>query len=252
MTCLETLKHKENTEAEDESPVPLWLLTFADVMALMLTFFVLLYSMSSLDEGKWQKLTDAAGEGEESFLAQKMNAGDSVALEIDRVDYRSALSISYVQTLLTKAAVNNDALKDMRIRPVQDRLVVSLPADALFAPGQAILTDEGVATLRALSPYLTRIRNSIEIVGHADPTPIGDRNVYKSNRALSLARAVYTADAMVNEGYNRDISVKGLSGSRFFVLPDLQDTDDKNALARRVDIVILKTTESYRRKITVE
>lgn len=233
--------HKRKREdVKDEEYVPLWLLTFADVMALMLTFFVLLYSMSTLDPEQWEDMSTAVNMGVGESLGANFKSGQNETVEITRMNTRKALPISYLETLVVNAAQDKDILNDATIKQVNDdSLVISLPGDMVFSQGGVSLNADGKRAIYALAPILGRIRNHIEIIGHADPTPIGD-NAYTSNRALSLARAMSVADAFRQSGYDQTITIKGLSDSRYGELPGTIPEAIRMDIARRVDIVILK------------
>jgi len=84
---------------------------------------------------------------------------------------------------------------------------------------------------------LRNIGNQIEINGHTDPVP-ATGGEYASNWELSVARAAAVANALRRSGYAEDIIALGFADSRFSQLPDLP-TDQRNALGRRVDIVVL-------------
>ncbi|MFP4387114.1 MAG: flagellar motor protein MotB, partial [Alphaproteobacteria bacterium] len=71
----EDLSIIRKNEDDERSRVPLWLITFTDVMALMLTFFVLLYSMSSPQEEKWKEMTRGLTQKLNAFEAAEYNRG---------------------------------------------------------------------------------------------------------------------------------------------------------------------------------
>ena len=88
-----------------------------------------------------------------------------------------------------------------------------------------------------LGGVLRNIGNQIGINGHTDPVlPTG--GAYASNWELSMARAAAVANALRRSGYAEDIIAFGFADSRFSQLPDLP-TDQRHALGRRVDIVVL-------------
>jgi chemotaxis protein MotB len=220
--------------------VPLWLVTFADVMALMLTFFVLLYSMSSLDEDQWETVNEKVNKSLSIEQVQDFLSGENDDIEISRISTKKALSIPYLRTLVEGVVSKTPALENAEILEKNNRLIISLPGDMVFTPGGVEVGETGKRALYALAPVLSRIRNEIEVIGHSDPSPIGNESRYGSNRGLSLARAVSVAEALAASGYEDAIAQKGLSDSRYYELADTMEEERRMDLARRVDIVVLR------------
>ncbi len=227
------------TKEKTEEDVPLWLITFTDVMALMLTFFVLLYSMSVPDVEKWEELSTAVNQGLSKFQSANFSAGSIDRINIDKIAVNKALSLDYLRPLIEKSIAKSERLKGLIIIPQNDRLILSLPADLLFKGGEAEVSIEGKRALFALGETLARIKNRVEIIGHADPRPI-QGGTYNNNWALSLARAASVSSALDDVGYNKPSIVRGLSSGRYEDLPDNMAEDDRLKFSRRVDVVIME------------
>lgn len=230
-----------NSKEEDEAVPPLWLITFADIMALMLTFFVLLYSMSTPDVEKWEDLTSAVNKGFSKFYSQPLDAGAQDAINIDKLDFSRALNLNYLSTLLSEIIKEDERLESTVIILQKDRLILSLPQDLLFQPGQYQVQVRGKQALFAIADLLTRIRNRVEVIGHTDPTPILNQAAeISSNWHLSLARATSVASVLRQSGYDKEVIVRGLSSARYAELPGDIPEEERLGYARRVDIVIMK------------
>ncbi|MCB1531621.1 MAG: OmpA family protein [Alphaproteobacteria bacterium] len=237
---------KSQNEPEEEF-VPLWLITFTDIMALMLTFFVLLYSMSVPVEEKWDDLTNGLNKGVSRFESPKWYQGPVDEINVERLDFSRALDLRYLKSVLEEIVADNETLKGVVFILQNDRLILSLPSDLLFEAGQSEVVTEGKRALFALGGPLSRVRNRIEIIGHADPRPIESGGAgYDSNWALSLARAANVAGVLENVGYTRTLIVRGLSSARYDQLPDDMDEEARMDLSRRVDIVIMEDDGSRR------
>ena len=237
----------EEEESEDEGKAPLWLITFTDIMALMLTFFVLLYSMSVPLEEKWEDLTMGLNKGVSSFQSPKWYQGPVDEVNIDRLDLSRALDLRYLEAVLEEVISGNNRLENIVVIPQRGRLILSLPSDLLFEAGQADVTTDGKRALFTLGGPLSRIRNRIEVIGHADPRPIESEDaVFSSNWELSLARASNVAGVLENVGYSRSVVVRGLSSSRYDQLPDTLPEEERMSLSRRVDIVIMQDDGTQR------
>ncbi len=218
---------------------PLWLITFTDVMALMLTFFVLLYSMAVPQEEKWEDISSAISSHFTKFTAKPYNMGSQDVVDIDKINKSSALDLSYLKAIISNL-LKSRGIENVLIFQNEGRLVLSLPSELLFESGQANIKLEGKEALFSLGGALTRIKNRIEIVGNTDPAPIkAGRGNYKTNWELSLARGVSVASVIKEAGYKRPVTVRGVSSARFDELSEDIPEDKRYSLARRVDIIIM-------------
>lgn len=234
---------RKNHASGEEQAVPLWLVTFTDVIALMLTFFVLLYSMSTPQVDQWEKITASLGNNFEKQFSRAFSSGTQDTINIDRIPTTRALDLKYLKTLVTEH-IKQEGLKDVAVNEEDKSLVISLPSNLLFSAGAAEIISESKPAIYALGAILSRIKNRIEIIGHSDPRPInaGEQSAYQSNWELSLARSVAVSAMLRSAGYEREIIVRGLSSSRYDELPTTINEDERLALARRVDIVIMQDT----------
>lgn len=235
-------------EASNDQPTSLWLITFTDIMALMLTFFVLMYSMATPNEEQWDDIVDSLTRGVSKFYSPPNLSGPQDTIEIDKIDTIQALDLSYLRQIVEKSMRENERLKDLVLITQAESLILSLPQDLLFETGSAEIGVEGKRALFSLGGLMSRIRNRIEIVGHADPTPFSglNENTFSSNWSLSLARATMVASILKQVGYQREIIVRGASSARYDELPQSLTEAERLSLARRVDIVIMEDTGEQR------
>jgi len=232
---------RRSGDDEEDQTIPLWLITFADIMALMLTFFVLLYSMSTPEVEKWESLTSAINQGFSKFYSQPRHAGAQDTINIEKLDFSRALNLNYLKTLLEEVVSQDDRLDQTKLILQHDRLIVSLPEDLLFESGQDDVQPRAQQAIFAIADVLSRIRNRVEIIGHTDPRPITNPELgISSNWELSLARAASVAEVLKNAGYDKNMIIRGLSSARYYELPEDLPEDQRLSYARRVDIVIMK------------
>lgn len=234
-----------------EEEIPLWLITFGDCIALMLTFFVMLYAMSTPSQEQWERMTSTMTMEFGEYFTKKWSAGFQDTISIDTLDTSTALKLSYIKALLDDMAEENERLADVLITQQADRLVISLPNDLLFETGQDEVESRGQRAIYVLGDLLSRIRNKIEVIGHADPRPVSGGK-FQSNWHLSLARAASVSGVLKNAGYGRDITIRGLSDARYSELPEDMDEGKRLALSRRVDVVILKGDGSLRKRLKLD
>ena len=149
-----------------------WLGTFVDLVSLMLAFFVLLFSMTTLDTPRYE---DAAGSISAS-VGQQIVVVETDERPIDRgVRAESngrGFSLGYLEPILEAKLRRDPLLASTRISREGPSLILSLPSDLLFNPGQARLSGPASTAVRELATALSPLPNRINVIGHADPTPI--------------------------------------------------------------------------------
>jgi chemotaxis protein MotB len=207
-----------------------WLVTFTDLICLMLTFFVMLYSMSEPDPARYQKALGVVPGDSRGDIGAKSPAAAFTAENLNR---DKATDLGYLRRVFENLLPGNQALADIRMWREPGGLVLSLPGDLLFAPGQADLAGAGREAIFVMAGVAGNLGNALEVVGHADATPAGSH--WPSNWELSLARAQAVADALRAAGYLRPITARGHGDAR---AAKMEGGGDQNALDRRVELVV--------------
>ncbi len=224
-------------ERSPERPIETrWLITFADLISLLLTFFVMLFAMSSVKEANWEIMISA--------LSQRLNPDrgwESVPGLTDRtaktIASADATDLDYLHAVIAQKTRGRPVLGQALLRRIDDRLVITLPGDLLFASNSTELTPEARQALNELGETLRHIANRVDVNGHTDPNPIRGGGT-RSNWELSLDRAVAVADGLRTVGYTREIIALGFADARFDEIPANIVDEQRYRLARRVDIVI--------------
>ena len=222
---------------DEESPpgAPVWLMTFADVTALMLTFFVMMFAMSNVETERWDAIISLLSTSERPSV--KDDPVPTATRNIATVKLESALPLDYLDRILAEKLSRDAVLADARVHRLDGRVVVSLPGGTLFAEGSADIVPQAREALFRLSGVIATIGNRVVIEGHTDPNPQSDK-AYESKWSLTLARAVAVANALREAGYAKPVTVLGLADGRFGDLDTRLPEDRRLQLARRVDIVI--------------
>ncbi|NKB20103.1 MAG: OmpA family protein [Alphaproteobacteria bacterium] len=227
-----------------ESGGPAWLVTFADVIALLLAFFVMLYSTQRIENGNWQALVDSLSQSlqVEQTLESAKPTAEQNAKTLNR---QKGAALSYLETLFRALRKTEPALAGVMLQQRENRLFVSFPADLLFAPGQADPIPASRNRIAAIANLLRNVSNRVDIYGHTDPSPVSG-HIFESNWELSLARAEAIAGMMKSAGYERRMGAFGLGDSRFGDLRSIKSRSRQLQLARRVDLVIRPVREDRR------
>ncbi|MFP6760226.1 MAG: OmpA family protein [Rhodospirillales bacterium] len=224
-----------NVATQGETSVG-WILIFTDMVALLLSFFVMLFSMSAVPVNEWETTIDILEEAlnltseEEKDPTEDYNIS-SVLLE------RARTNVNYLLPIIEPKIKQDEIIKDSPIILLDDRIVISLSGDLLFASGKAELTKKARKALFNLGGVLRNIRNTIGVYGYSEDEKF-DRDKYTSDWELSLARAVSVANELKRAGYMEEILSFGYGGARSFRLANVSK-DRRQSLSRRVDIVIM-------------
>lgn len=212
-----------------------WMVTFTDLVALMLTFFVMIFAMSTVKTEEWQSLTDSLRENLSTVVAPPP-AAPTIRLDVPSPEVTPGANLDYLAEVLRAQLSEGPLFDETTVRRSTGEVIVSLPADLLFDTGDYALTDRASRAVFALGGVLRNVSNRIEVTGHADPRQPVAR--YPSNWELSLLRARSVAEALREAGYGAPVVARGRGDSRYASLPVGLSEEDRKARARRVDIVI--------------
>jgi chemotaxis protein MotB len=207
-----------------------WLVSYADLVTLLLALFILLYATA--DAGRARAVAEA--------LRAQFGAGedDDAAATAGRGVLPGADSLAETQAAFERAVLASASLRGKaRVGRDARGVFISLTEAGFFAPGVAEVRDaESAAAVDALAAVLRESSAPIRVEGHTDSQPISTPR-YPSNWELSAARGASVlarlAAAGVPEGR---MSVAGFAGERPVAG---NETQEGRALNRRVDIVVL-------------
>jgi chemotaxis protein MotB len=214
------------------------MLSFADLISLVLTFFVMMYAISAIEQPRWEKVI-------RSFY-QRLNPGEpqvhegpTEQLSITKEDLKQAKDLQYLYTIISEKFLSNElSAKVLHAQLVDDQLILSLPSDVAFLPGKDELAPKARDIINFLGDVVGTIGNHIDVVGYADPTPPATGSKYPSNWELSLARALVVSNILKSQGYLYKISIFGRGSSTTEDLSADVPKNERYQFLRRVDIVI--------------
>jgi chemotaxis protein MotB len=224
-----------------------WLTTFADLVMLLLTFFVMLLSMSSMDAKKLKE-TFSRFQGAPGVLELGSNQEVASLSEFVRTyestDHLLVVDHALMEKLLMPVQETSpdrvkevlekiDTLFDITVDPLG--IAVSFHGELFFAPGKAQLREVMFPFLETVAKAIEECDNEMFIVGHTDDIPARG-SVFGSNRQLSLKRAEAVLDYFVNQHQipSQRFAVGGYGADRPLVPNDTPENRNKN---RRVQII---------------
>ena len=238
---------KRNHNAASSKLNPnMWMVTFSDLLMLLLTFFVMLLTMSSMDKKKLKEifmyLKEAAGVLE---LAGTRGITDLTSFVTEFNDTQTSYKIDerlFRDLFIPLIKPDEDAALRLRelselvtITDDERGIVFSFQEKILFDTGKATIKEEGYAVLDLITTAIDTCPNDILIMGHTDSIPI-HTDVFQSNWELSSYRGLSVLEYFVEKKTlpRSRFSVGGYGPSRP-LYPN--DTGGNRALNRRVEII---------------
>jgi chemotaxis protein MotB len=221
-----------------------WLLTYADMITLLMVLFVVMYAISNTDLRKFTVLAQSfsaafntdvfqgseaisiAAAPEPASVTSPFDAGSGVV----SADYRS------VAATVSDFAISQGLDGAVSVDRVNEGIAIRISAALLFPSGRARIDDPSLSLLEKIAGIVAPLPNSLRIEGHTDDLP-PTGPFYADNWQLSTARALAVLDALRTLGIAPDrLSAAGYAGYR----PITANSDEAGrARNRRVDILIL-------------
>lgn len=234
-------KKKNNSGGDDGGGSPAWMTTFGDMMTLLLVFFVLLYSFSSMDVEKFKGFISAL-QSQLGVLegGQTITPNPNIDAGVMGQDYAQAPeNIREIMRELDNYIENNGLGDKVNVENKRKGLVISLTGEILYELGRAEIRAQGREVLAMISDILRDIPNDIMIEGHTDNLPIRT-DEYPSNWELSTARAVNVIKYLIEE---RDFDAARLSAAGYSEYRPVaaNKTEEGRAKNRRVEVVVLNS-----------
>lgn len=246
-------RRRKNKKTEGGSPK--WMTTFSDLMSLLLCFFVLLFSMSTVSEEHFRQVADSLRAALSGSSAEGItdHSGSSIAdlnleeleelaqeLESEEDNEEEANIPEEVHELYQTVMdyMEEEGLEsDITIYRDAEGVYIDIQEAVLFSPGSATITDSGRGTLGSLVGMFDLFDNQIVIEGFTDDVPMNNEQ-FPSNWELSTGRALSVL-RYLSESHGLDptrLSATGY-GEYHPIVPN--DSDENRALNRRVNLIIV-------------
>ncbi len=259
-------------EKQESTGVPAWVMTFADLMTLLMCFFVLLLAFSEMDVAKFKQLSgsmkEAFGVQSEvevktipkgtSVVAQEFSPGKPEPTPVNTVrqftidsnrNTLDALSreLKEIKETREHARRLRLALKEeiekgyVAIETEGTRVIIHIMEKASFDSGLADLRTEFVPVLGKISGLIDNTSGDVTISGHTDNVPISTER-FRSNWELATSRAVSVAHALLDGSEIAPARLR-VTGHADTEPRASNDTPEGRAKNRRVDISIVRGGE---------
>jgi len=234
-------REKKHAGGEEGGGAERYLVTYADMITLLLVFFIVLYSMANIDLQKYATIAQSmarafGGGGIIRGIGGGSVGGAPAPLFFETLPQQQQDFLS-VSASLSEFADAAGLTGEMAVNMTYEGLIVSLAEALIFEPGSAELTPESRATLSAVAEVLKEIPNPVRVQAHTDNVPTNSP-LYPTNWELSVARAVAIVRFLSEEA---DIDPERLMaagcGEYRPLVPN--DTREHREINRRAEIIIL-------------
>lgn len=274
-------RRRKQPEPEEHENHERWMVSYADMMTLLLVLFIVLYAMSQVDKAKFEELASGLSEGFGTPVAvNKGSSPENGVLDgggapvninnaigpkpdVDQEVLDQAAAEAALQRADRIAAEARAAYSDLddarqQIQAALDAagyseavrfemdargLVAHIVADqVLFDAEEAVLRPEGTAVLQAIAPTLAALPNELAVEGHANHLPVTVGGRWPSNWELSAYRSTTVVRYLAQIGVPQErLAANGYSSTRPLVAEN-----DPNALSinRRVDVVVVSAASA--------
>lgn len=247
-----------------------WLVSYADFITLLFAFFVVMYAISSVNEGKYRVLSDTMVEAFKDDLkeAEQVQApitvGDKIPGDyIARGDQEKKDEPTELENT-KQEEIKNEAITPSDIKPVDnrlwvvasnldsslqgfvdkklvkvnlqgDRIEIQLSSKMLFGSGSARLSDDARKAFRDIAIIVRPLKNTIFVEGHTDNVPI-KTVAFPSNWELSAARAASVVEYLARQG----VDPKRMAAVGYGEFRPISDNDSEEGRSknRRVTLVL--------------
>lgn len=183
-------QHKKKKKGGDNSGAPAWMTTYSDMVTLLLTFFILMLSFSSVKQGEFEEAI--------SSIKQALGLVNKVAITkpLVRQPLRTRFEES-IQEAVEKLQLIPELRNEVAFEKNENGVRVRISNPLLFESGKADLKPESFAVLDTVGTTLAGNIFTIIIEGHTDNVPINN-DQFQSNWELSAARAVSVLEYFIH------------------------------------------------------
>ena len=227
----ESLEDEIEFETEESRSIPPWVITFADMVTLLMVFFILLFAIGTIEQEKWRQLKESLREALGADAIEEMGTRQGLDVIQTQVDEKTVHAVDEVGAMVNREmediiseveefVFKNKLAGEVRVSSDERGAVITISDVVLFPAGSAEMTPKGRTTLRQVFDVLKQFNYNVKVEGHTDNTPIHTLR-YPSNWELSASRASEVAHMLIKDGYPPErLSVEASPNSgRKFPIP---------------------------------
>ena len=231
------LRRERQRDALESAGMMRWLLTYADMITLLLALFIILFAISNISYVKFQRLAHeiSGGFSSTSSINNPPNGGTTGAQRGRTEEANMAEAKAQLDRYIAKQHLESK----VQTRLEQQGLVITLLSDkTYYSSGSAQLRPETMQLLDVVARQLRNLNNSVRVEGSTDNIPIATA-AYPTNWELSAARSTGVTRYLVEHDKIAPTRIS-FAGYGQYHPRFANDSDAHRQQNRRVDIVILK------------
>jgi chemotaxis protein MotB len=230
-------RHEDESHENHER----WLLTYSDLITLLMIFFVIMYAMSNVDAEKYNQLANsmglAMGGGKNIIGSDKPGEVPQTPNVVDQID-----EFNKTKEEIDKFIKENNLTGSVETELTDRGLQIRLKNSLLFDSGKADINPGVYTEITKVGKILNKVDGYIRIEGHTDNVPMGIGSI-KSNWQLSSMRASNIAEYLIKMSGISPERVAAIGYGEYRPVGD-NNTAEGRAKNRRVDIVIVNNKYS--------
>jgi len=244
---------RKKAEENKKPSAPFWMTTYGDMMSLLLVFFVLLFSFSTIDANKWKSIVLSFNGGLDSVeVVDDLPEDIPVITPIPDEPKNPAQSdeiddFEQLYKQISEYVKEGKLSGQLDIKKSDTEILIRFRDNVIFDSGKADIRREAQKILGDIAGMLNKYKNQIDMVrieGHTDNVPMSSPK-YPSNWELSTARSVEVLRFFI-EKYDFDpLKLSAVGYGEYHPVAD-NSTAKGRALNRRVDVVIAKAIDSIK------
>lgn len=212
-----------------------WLATYADLMNLLLIFFIIMFAISKTDAIKYQQITFSL---QRAFNLDVLQGGEPGSIgEVDQGDSRFSEFLSIRSQIVALEALSTVSPESVSVELTNEGIVIHMEDSVLFPPGSADLRPSSMEVLNSVADILGPLPNEVRVEGHTDDTT-PDPLEFSTNWELSATRAVNVVRYLTTDTH---MTPERLSAAGYgeFRPRSFDDSLEARRLNRRVSFVIV-------------
>ena len=221
-----------------------WLLTYSDLITLLMIFFVVMYASSNIDTNKYKQISDsfrmALGSGASPNGTNVITSDIPINLDVEAEKLKELEETSKLNDVKNKVDgfLKTNGMEGSVSTNIEDRgLVISLKDTVIFDNGKADIKQEIKPRLIELGKFLNQLDNFVRVEGHTDSVAMHSYQ-FDTNWELSAVRATNVIKMLIAQS---GVIPKRLSAVGYGEFRPVADngTETGRSRNRRVDIIIM-------------
>jgi len=232
------MKKKKDDEHDN---LERWLITYSDLITLLLAFFIMMYTFSRQDAQKYQEVSEylrAIFSGGPAILRAGTTPESKVIIPPPKPKSEIEEIAKQLEKEIQGMAEAADPEHKISVLTDERGIVIRIMDRAFFDEGRAELKDRAKSALMKIAPTIKASNNQIRIEGHTDNVPIRTTE-FKSNWELSVRRATEVVRNLI-EKYDFPPERISATGYAEYRPVASNETEEGRALNRRIEIILLR------------